>query len=225
MTEAEKARWVTLTYAENMTDTKRLYEDFRRFWMRFVYWCKSQGYDKPEYITVQEPQGRGAWHIHAFFIWPERAPYIANDEVLAKLWGNGFTKCKALADVDNVGAYFSAYLGDMPLEDVENLPKEDMARLLDGCEIVTKEFANAQELTKEKRFVKGARLRLYPAGMNIVRKTKGIRMPSVERMTYEEAQKKVSSAKLTFSRSYEVLNDAGDVCNTLSKSYYNSKRK
>lgn len=77
----------------------------------------------------------------------------------------------------------------MPLEDVEKLPKEDMARVLDGCEIVTKEFANAQELTKEKRFVKGARLRLYPAGMNIVRKTKGIKMPSVERMTYEEAQK------------------------------------
>ena len=26
--------FVTLTYAENMTDTKRLYEDFRRFWPR-----------------------------------------------------------------------------------------------------------------------------------------------------------------------------------------------
>lgn len=225
VTEAEKARWVTLTYAENMTDTKRLYEDFRRFWLRFVYWCKSQGYEKPEYITVQEPQGRGAWHIHAFFIWPQRAPFIPNNEVLQKLWGHGFTSCKALDDVDNVGAYFSAYLGDMPLEDVQKLPQEDIARVLDGCEIVTKEFANAQDLTKEKRFVKGARLRLYPAGMNIVRKTKGIKMPSVERMTYEEAQKKVSSAKLTFSRSYEVLNDAGDVCNTLSKSYYNSKRK
>ena len=97
--------------------------------------------------------------------------------------------------------------------------------MLDGCEIVTKEFANAQELTKEKRFVKGARLRLYPAGMNIVRKTKRIKMPSVERITYKKKKKKVSSAKLTFSRSYEVLNDAGDVCNTLSKSYYNSKRK
>ena len=225
VTEAEKARWVTLTYAENMTDTKRLYEDFRRFWLRFVYWCKSQGYEKPEYITVQEPQGRGAWHIHAFFLWPQRAPYIPNNEVLEKLWGHGFTSCKALDDVDNVGAYFSAYLGDMPLEDVQKLPQEDIARVLDGCEIVTKEFTNAQDLTKEKRFVKGASLRLYPAGMNIVRKTKGIKMPSVERMTYEEAQKKVSSAKLTFSRSYEVLNDAGDVCNTLSKSYYNSKRK
>ena len=111
------------------------------------------------------------------------------------------------------------------MEDVQKLPPEDIARVVDGCEIVVKEFSNEQEQTKEKRFIKGARLNLYPAGMNIVRKTKGIKPPTVERMTYAEAKRKVSSAKLTFSRSYEVLDDAGDVCNTLTKSYYNSKRK
>ena len=225
VTEAENCRWVTLTYRENMTDTKRLYEDFRRFWLRFVYWCKKNGHQTPEYITVQEPQGRGAWHVHAFFIWPGKAPYISNDEVMSVLWGHGFTKTKALNDVDNVGAYFSAYLADMPMEDVQKFPPEDIARVVDGCEIVVKEFSNEQDQTKEKRFIKGARLKLYPAGMNIVRKTKGIKPPTVERMTYAEAKRKVSSAKLTFSRSYEVLDDAGDVCNTLTKSYYNSKRK
>ena len=48
-----------LTYAENMTDTRQLYEDYFRFWKRFTYWCKKNGHTKPEYITVQEPQGRG----------------------------------------------------------------------------------------------------------------------------------------------------------------------
>lgn len=225
VTEAERCRWVTLTYAENMTDVKRLYEDFRRFWLRFCYWCKNNGFEKPEYITVQEPQGRGAWHIHAFFIWPDKAPFIDNNSVMEVLWGHGFTSTKALNDVDNVGAYFSAYLGDMPLDDIAKLPPEQVAEVMEGCEVVVKEFPDEQERVKEKRFVKGARLKLYPAKMNIVRKTKGIMPPTVERMTYEEAQKKVSSAKLTFSRSYEVLDDACDVCNTLTKSYYNSKRR
>lgn len=225
VTEAENCLWVTLTYKENMTDTKRLYQDYRRFWQRFCWWCQSEGYERPEYITVQEPQGRGAWHVHAFFIWSCKAPFINNNEVMERLWGHGFTKTKALYAVDNVGAYFSAYLADMPLDDLEKLPPGDVQSLLDGCEVVEKSFTNEQEQTKAKRFVKGGRLRLYPAGMNIVRKTKGIKLPEVERMTYAEAKEKVSSAKLTFSRSYAVLDVSGDVCNTLTKSYYNRRRK
>jgi hypothetical protein len=220
VTDAENCRWVTLTYAENMTDTVRLYEDFRRFWQRFCYWCKKEGYQRPDYITVQEPQGRGAWHVHAFFIWPTKAPYIPNNAVMAVLWGHGFTSTKALDDVDNIGAYFSAYLADMPLEEYQALPDSQRVSL----DLTVKEFTNADDLTKSKKFVKGGRLGLYPAGMNIVRKTKGIKLPEVERMTYAEAQKKVSSAKLTFSRSFEIVTDDGDVCNTMTKSYYNSKR-
>lgn len=225
VTVAENCRWVTLTYRENMTDTEQLYEDFRRFWQRLCYWCKKNGYDKPEYITVQEPQGRGAWHIHAFFIWPGKAPFIDNDSVMAELWGHGFTKVKAVQDVDNIGAYFSAYLGDMPLDEIEKLPEAERSIAITAGDVIEKTFTNDQELIKDKKFVKGARLGLYPVGMNIVRHTKGIKYPIQEQMTYEEAQKKVSSDKLTFSRTYEVLNDSGDVCNTLTKSYYNSRRK
>ena len=53
-------RWITLTYADNMTDTRRLYLDFEKFWKRFCYYCQKQRFSKPEYITVIEPQGRGA---------------------------------------------------------------------------------------------------------------------------------------------------------------------
>lgn len=225
VTVPESCRWVTLTYSENMTDTKRLYKDYERFWKRFCYWCRTNGYEKPEYITVQEPQGRGAWHIHAFFIWPDKAPFIPNDDVMQKLWGRGFTKTKALDDCDNIGAYFSAYLGDMPLDEVHQLPAADQIRALAGGGVEEKEFANEQGHTKKKKFVKGGRLFLYPPKMNIVRKTKGIKLPVVEKMTYSEAKEKVRSAKQTFSRAYEIVADDGSVINTICKTYYNSRRK
>lgn len=220
VTTPENCLWCTFTYAENMTDTKRLYEDWRRFWQRFAYWCKQQGYKKPEYITVQEPQGRGAWHVHCFFIWDTKAPFIPNNEVMEVLWGHGFTKTKGLQDIDNIGAYFSAYLADMPLEEYDQLPKAMQAQL----EVVEKSFENAENLTKTKKFVKGGRLPMYPVGMNIVRKTKGIKSPNVERMTLKEAQKKVSPEQLTFSRSFEIVGENGEVVNTLTKSFYNSRR-
>ena len=225
VTVPENCRWVTLTYSENMTDSERLYSDYKKFWQKFLRWCKANGYEKPEYITVQEPQGRGAWHIHAFFIWPGKAPFIPNNEVLWKLWGQGFTKIKSLENCDNIGAYFSAYLGDMPLDEVHQLPVADQIRALGAGGIEEKEFANEQGYTKKKKFVKGGRLFLYPPKMNIVRKTKGIKLPVVEKMTYSEAKEKVRSAKQTFSRAYEVVADDGSVINTICKIYYNSRRK
>ena len=220
----DNVRWCTFTYAENMTDTRRLYEDYFKFWKRFCYWCKKNGIDKPEYITVQEPQGRGAWHVHAFFIWDKKAPYIDNNDVMAKLWGHGFTSTKALHGCDNIGAYFSAYLGDMPLEDVLKLSPEEMQKACTGTSVLEKEFEDEQGRTKTKKFVKGGRLYLYPPGMNIIRTTKGIKQPEVEIMTLAEAKEKVSRAKLTYSCAYEIVGDDGQVVNRISKSYYNSKR-
>ena len=220
VTEPENVRWVTLTYAENMTDTKRLYRDYEKFWKKFLYWCKRNGISKPEYINVIEPQGRGAWHCHVFFIWDEKAPYIPNNDVLQPMWGHGFTKIKALTDVDNVGAYFSAYLADMPLDEYEKL---SCARL--DVQSVEKEFTNDDGLTKTKKFVKGGRLVLYPAKMNIVRKSSGIKVAVPESMTYDEARKKVSSAKLTYFRSYEVVGDDDVAVNIVTKAYYNRKRR
>lgn len=219
----ENVRWVTLTYAENMTDTMRLYEDFKKFWKRFSYWCQKNGHEKPEYISVIEPQGRGAWHVHAFFIWPSKAPFVSNNEVMAKIWEHGFTSTKAIADCDNVGAYFSAYLGDMPLEEVQALPDDLRLKAMDIGSIEVKDFTNDENLVKSKPFVKGARLVLYPAKMNILRYSKGIKQPEIEVTTYEQAKKKVSSAKLTFSRSFDVLSSDGSVCNTICKEQYNTR--
>ena len=79
--------FVTLTYTENMTDTKRLYEDFRRFWQRLQY-------NFPQitgYMVAFEPQERGAWHAHILLLSNRKNLFIENDKI-ADLWGFGFTK-------------------------------------------------------------------------------------------------------------------------------------
>ena len=224
--DEEKMRWVTLTYAENMTDTERLYKDFEKFWKRFCYWCKKEQISKPEYIAVAEPQGRGAWHMHLVLIFADKAPYIANNEVLAPLWGHGFTKIKAVHGCDNIGAYFSAYLADMPIEDFQK------------CDILKGEIFDVKECSvsddgteggKTKAFVKGARLRFYPSGMNIYRCSRGIIKPTVTTMSNSEYQKKKASAgTLTFSHACMVVSASGssspEVENTILHEYYNTKR-
>lgn len=222
-TVPKNCKWLTFTYAENMTDAERLYQDFRKFWQKFKRWCRRNGIAIPEYITVQEPQGRGAWHVHAFFIWQKKAPFIPN-EVIANMWDNGWTKTKAVNNCDNVGAYFSAYLADMPLEDVERLTDEEKQKVMANSQIVEKTFTDEKELIKQKKFIKGARLYLYPPGMNIVRTTKGIKTPEVEQIYFEEVKEKVSAATETFSSSFEIVNDSGEVVNVVSKSYYNTRR-
>lgn len=232
--DEEKMRWVTLTYAENMTDTERLYNDFKNFWKRFCYWCKKQHIAKPEYIAVAEPQERGAWHMHLILLFREKAPYIANNEVLAPLWGQGFTKIKAVHGCDNIGAYFSAYLADMPLEDFQ---KSDIAH--NGNIYEVKECAVSDDGTegKTKAFVKGARLHFYPSGMNIYRCSRGIVYPTVTTMDNNEYQKKKASAgTLTFSHACNVVSRSSvvvyaadcshsdDIKNTILHEYYNTKR-
>lgn len=248
VTEPENCRWVTLTYRQRedssnecipMTDTKKLKKDYNLFWDRFCYYCKSMGYGKPEYIVVIEPQGSGAWHAHAFFIWQSKAPFIPNNDgvlkrmkhvpdgtkTLFEMWGHGWTEIKPCDNCDNIGAYFSAYLADMPLDDVQKLSNTEQVGCLSGNSVLEKEIVDEQGNTKKKKFVKGGRLFLYPAGMNIIRPSRGIKQPEIENLSLDEARKKVRSHKQTFSRTYEIVSDDGDLLNTIYKSYYNSKRK
>lgn len=114
--DVDRLRWVTLTYAENMTDTARLHSDFDRTRKRVYRWCERNGYDRPEYIAVAEPQERGAWHLHLLMIWQQTAPFLPNKD-LAQMWGQGYVKIVQPQDCDNIGAYLSAYLTDMPPDD------------------------------------------------------------------------------------------------------------
>lgn len=232
---AEFLRWVTLTYAENMTDTVQLYTDIKNFRARFRRYCKSHNLPIPEVITVIEPQGRGAWHAHEIWIYTDKAPYIDNNAVLAPLWSHGFTKIKAVHGVDNLGAYFSAYLADIPLDEFQREQNDTSTYSVKYNDVSDDDSGKKTR----KAFVKGARLRLYPSEMNIYRCSRGVKMPVVSQLTRNEYEKKkASSGKLTFSHASVVVSEVAKtvgsasvggssdvrIVNKISHEYYNRKR-
>lgn len=103
----ENVRFLTLTYAENMTDNARISDDWRRFLRR----CK-RCYGAFRWLYVKEQQSRGAWHLHCLFFFDSPAPWMDNSEV-ADMWGLGFVRVEAVrGDVNNLGNYLSAYMTD-----------------------------------------------------------------------------------------------------------------
>lgn len=210
VTDVKKVRWLTLTYAENMTDPARLHNDFKIF--NTLLRRKIGPY---EYITAAEPQGRGAWHLHSLLIFDDEAPFIPN-EVIADCWKQGFVKITKLDDVDNVGVYLTAYLGDMELDDVNVNVKADDIKTVD---------VKVNDETVSKRIVKGARLKMYPPGFHIFRYSKNIKKPLVSRMKYKEAAELVGPAKLTYSKSVVLEDVENDFSNLLTYEYYNKIKK
>ena len=212
ITDTSKCRWVTLTYKENMTDPKKLKRDAENCIKRL-----RERYGSFEYITAAEPQGRGAWHLHCVFIFPDKAPYMAN-ETVAQAWKKGFVTVKSLDSVDNVGAYLTAYLGDMELDDMQGM---DILESAKGIKEITYKDSNGDIQTK--RYIKGARLSMYPPKFNIYRKSKGIKEPTVTMVEYHEAKEKVCCAEQTFQKTVALDDDKG-YHNVLQYEYYNSIR-
>lgn len=217
VTDVDKVRWCTLTYAENMTDPKQLYQDFEKFNKRFQWYCKQKGYSKPEYIVMMEPQGRGAWHAHLLYIWQDmKAPYIPNEE-FRRIWSHGFVKIKKLDNVDNVGAYLTAYLGDMEINEM------DVSQAVGKqCKIVEVD-ENGEKV--KKAIVKGARLDLYPSNFNMLRYSRGCKKPIEEMMYQDEVTKKVLGATKTFESAVKMIDETTGFENTIVKSQYNLLRK
>ena len=180
--------FITLTYKENMTDYKRLYKDFYNFYKRLKYRFKGIEFC---YISVIEPQQRGAWHVHLLLKALNRDYlFIDNDSVISELWGHGFTKTKRLKGIDNVGAYLSCYLTD---------------------------------IFNEKGKKKGARLYLYPAGINIYRCSRNCKRPVEKKVIYDELVNYRDFK--TYEVSYEVIDEKESCCNIVKKEYYNLRRK
>lgn len=250
--DISRLRWVTLTYAENMTDTKRLYVDFSNFIKRLRY---ELGHF--EYIVICEPQGRGSWHMHLILIFEGQAPFIPNEvpskpfhgvydaskrwsenyaalisdsrcnAPLFKAWRNGWVVVKRFTNVDNLGAYVSAYLTDMELEDFNQLPQSVVdSATLGGAIGIVKEING-----KSKRFVKGARLFLYPVGFRMFRTSRGVKRPDERYMSEFEAEALIDEDNLTGESTvqleFDFLGDDNSYhtsVRTINRRYYNSLR-
>lgn len=215
ITDVSHCRWVTLTYAENMTDPKKLQKHNEKCVERL-----RKEFGHFEYITAAEPQGRGAWHLHCVYIFKGKAPYMPN-EVVARCWKRGFVTVKRLDDVDNVGAYLTAYLGDMEL--TEATQAGISVRSSKGIKEV--EFEDENGVKQSKKYIKGARLYMYPPNFKLYRFSKGIVEPTVSVVPYAKAKEKASSGKLTFSKTIRLDDEESDFNNTLQYEYYNSIRK
>jgi len=99
--------FITLTYAENMTDHHKLYDDFESWYRRLRKHCNGH---QLEYIAVAEPQARGAWHMHVM-IKSDKYFFVDNRD-MEKLWKQGFTDTQRLKS-DDVGRYYVAYFTDL----------------------------------------------------------------------------------------------------------------
>lgn len=113
-------------------------------------------------ITIAESQGEShdnSWHLRILLIFDAPAQFVEN-EVIAKLWGDGFTDTHKVYDADGLALYFKAYLSDVEYEDEEN--EEDTPK----TGIVVKKVDG-----KNNKFIKGERLKYYPTGMHFAQLT------------------------------------------------------
>lgn len=201
---------VTLTYKKNMTDTKQLYKDFKNFIERLRTYYKNEG--SIDYLAVMEPQGRGAWHGHVLMRFNDLDKVFVKNKDMKDLWGHGFVTIKSLKEVDNIGAYLSAYLADVELTE-DNFVGAVVA---DG-EVQIKEVEG-------KRYIKGGRLHMYPSGMNLYRKSKGIIPPERQGMYFENIKKVVGAATPHYQKAIHIEDDEKDFETTISYLQYNKKR-
>jgi len=203
--------FVTLTYKGELqtNDPKRIYSDYDKFMKRLKY--KYRDVSKIDYINVLEPHASGNFHMHVLMRFNDlERIYIPNDE-LAQIWGNGFVTIQSLGNIDNIGAYVTAYLTDI-----------EVSADAEGKMVQEKQVQGGET----KKFVKGGRLHFYPTGVNIYRKSRGIEEPLVEKTTYKRAQKKLGELQLpNFVYGVELVDDETDFKNTIIKEQYNLKRK
>lgn len=175
---SDKQLFITLTYAENMTDTKRLYNDFKKFYQKLKRKYKEH---KFEYVVVAEPQDRGAWHFH-LMLKSDRYLFIDNRE-MEKIWGFGWTETERLKS-DDVGTYYVAYFTNLETE----------------CN-------SDQEQKKTKKHIKGSRLHYYPKGFNFYRCSRGLKKPEITYSTWGEVVEEYGSPTWQGSYSFYCYED------------------
>jgi hypothetical protein len=155
-----KQLFITLTYAENMQDTKRLDLDLNKFFKRLKH---NHAEHELCYIAIIEPQERGAWHVHLLLKTLNKDSLYIHHEAMEKLWGHGATRTERLS-CDNIGSYFIAYLSNAELSDAK----------IKALEIP----ANDIKEKDGKKYIKGKRLKRYPDYMKIYRNSRNVKKPN-----------------------------------------------
>lgn len=176
--------FLTLTYKENMQDPERLHRDYVAFYKRLKRLLKG---NELGYISVAEPQGRGAWHLHVMLQDVNgKNLYIARNK-LSELWGHGMTQVERI-DAEEPGAYFTEYFTNIQPH------KWDIA-----------ESPKAKHM-KEK----ASRLHFYPMGFNFYRASRNMKKPEVWETEKDSVINEFPA--LQWSKSYDIIDtETGEV--------------
>jgi hypothetical protein len=149
-----------------------------------------------EYVSIAEPQERGAWHLHELWKRTDYNDLFIPYSDLVDLWGHGSIDVQRLEKSDNIGAYISAYL--------QNIPEDEALK------------------SNSKGFKKGARLHLYPPKMRFYRCSKGILKP--EWKPVDEKVKAVTKSLTPCYRSIIEIHDDSGIVQTIQYEQYNTKK-
>lgn len=120
----EKEKFLTLTFAEHLTDqseTNKLFTSFVKKLSYSIFKTRSA----LKYVCVVERMANGRIHYHVLFF---NLPYVPAEK-LAEIWGHGFVKINAIDNVDNVGAYVVKYMSKTAVENSEKSAKEKDKKL------------------------------------------------------------------------------------------------
>lgn len=96
----ELTKFLTLTFADNMTDLDYCNYEFEKFIKKIKY-----RYKEFKYVVVVEFQKRGAVHYHIVC----KLPYVKFKD-LTRIWGNGHIFINRIDRVTNLGAYVTKYM-------------------------------------------------------------------------------------------------------------------
>lgn len=196
--------FITLTYANQTRDHLQVGDDYFKFLKRLKRRYKDF---KLEGIRVLEPHASGCWHLHALLKLDGSDSFDLDKESLEEIWGLGFVDVQRLTDVDNIGAYLSAYLANVEIPEGTS-------------------YNGSKEVVENegKKYIKGARLAFYPPGVNIYTKTAGLKYPERHHMDYKDIKKVVRSTKAHYKSSVTITDDDKKFSNTITYEQYNLKR-
>lgn len=109
--ETDIRLFITLTYAQEekkpMTDTKKLYQDFKVFIQRLkrLYPKEITGY-----MCFCEPQENTSWHCHVLLLSKTKKSFKIPNELIERAWGQGFTKTQNAKNIIDIANYLTSYL-------------------------------------------------------------------------------------------------------------------
>lgn len=190
--------WITLTFADNVTDPNKVYIAFKALMKKL----RKKPYGKTlEYISVLEPQASGRWHLHVLLKRTDGKMLRISNDTMAKLWGQEFTKTKRIRESDNIANYLMAYLTNLDVDITDD------------------------NSSKSKSVIKGGRLSLYPSNTKIYRTSRGIIKPIVDHGEKGELLEYYGFEKITlpdkaYHRPYTMSDGRVGVTNT---EYFNKK--